>query len=152
VRTPLPHARTFSLLRTHVVCDRALSGDVDTDRATLLRALAAGAAWLSCPFVALAHGARLWAELADGQTLAMGAETAASRAVLRLRLPEAAQVTFVRDGAQIHSQDGSKIDLDVAQPGVYRVEARIDGRLWLLSNPIHLRADSGIMTSVQVML
>ena len=31
------------------------------------------------------------------------------------------------------------MDLDVERPGVYRVEARIDGRLWLLSNQIQLR-------------
>jgi hypothetical protein len=31
------------------------------------------------------------------------------------------------------------LDLDIAEPGAYRLEARIDGRLWLLSNPIHLR-------------
>jgi hypothetical protein len=31
------------------------------------------------------------------------------------------------------------LDRDVELPGVYRVEARIDTRLWLLSNPIHLR-------------
>jgi hypothetical protein len=31
------------------------------------------------------------------------------------------------------------LDLDLEAGGVYRVEARIDGRLWLLSNPVHLR-------------
>ena len=30
-------------------------------------------------------------------------------------------------------------DLPITDPGAYRVEARIAGRLWLLSNPVHLR-------------
>ena len=66
VRSLLSHGRTFGLLRTHLLCERPLSGDAGADRATLLAALRAGAAWLTCPFVAPARGARLWAELDDG--------------------------------------------------------------------------------------
>lgn len=139
VRSPLPHVRTFNLLRTHLVCDRALSADVDADRATLIRALAAGAAWLSCPSVAPANGARFWADGADGRIVPMGGEMDAGPAVLRVRLPRAAQVTLVRDGARLDERDAASLDFDVADPGVYRVEARIDGRAWLLSNPVHLR-------------
>jgi hypothetical protein len=39
VRSPLSHARTFGLLRTHLFAERALTGDVDVDRATLVDAL-----------------------------------------------------------------------------------------------------------------
>jgi hypothetical protein len=31
------------------------------------------------------------------------------------------------------------LDVEIEARGVYRIEARIDGRLWLLSNPVHLR-------------
>jgi hypothetical protein len=48
-------------------------------------------------------------------------------------------VTVVRDGSAIHAASAAEIDLEVEEVGAYRVEARIDGRLWLLSNPIHLR-------------
>ena len=133
VRTPLSHARTFSLLRTHLVCDRA------ADREALLGALRAGSAWLSCPLVAPAHGARMWAERGDGSRVAMGAEVPAGRAVLRVRLPHAARIAIVRDGAVVHEANGVRADLDIEQPGAYRVEARIGGRFWLLSNPVHLR-------------
>src|ERR1700742_300132 len=44
VRSPLAHERTFRLLRTQLVCERPLGGDVDEDRATLIAALAAGSA------------------------------------------------------------------------------------------------------------
>jgi hypothetical protein len=139
VRSPVAHRRTFRLLRTHLLCDRPLSGDLDADRASILAALRAGAAWLHCPFVAPAEGARLWAECGDGDTVAMGAETPAREAVLRLRLPSAAEIKVLRDGHVIDESSSAKLDLAIANPGVYRVEARLDGRLWLLSNPIHLR-------------
>jgi hypothetical protein len=139
VRSPLSHSRTFGLLRTHLICDRPLSGDVDRDRATLIGALSGGAAWLSCPFVAPAHGARFWAERRDGTTVPMGGEGRAGAATLRVVLPRAAQITLLRDGRSIHAAQADHVRLDVEQTGVYRVEARIAGRLWLLSNPIHLR-------------
>ena len=140
VRSPLSHRRTFGLLRTHLVCDRPLSGDVDDDRQAVLCALRAGAAWLACPYVAPATGARLWAEFADGATIPMGGEAAAQRCVLRVRLPQRAEVRVLRDGAVLHERSqAASVEHDIASPGVYRVEARIDERLWLLSNPVHLR-------------
>jgi PHP domain len=139
VRSPLPHRRTFDLLRTHLLCDRALSGDVESDRQTVIAALRAGAAWLACPCVAPAGGARMWAERPEGKTVSMGGELAAGPSVLRVRLPEAADVRLLRDGARIREGRTAALDVDIAAPGVYRVEARISGRLWLLSNPIHLR-------------
>ena len=140
VRSPLSHARTFGLLRTHLIAQRALSGDLDLDRATLTGALADGSAWLSCPFVAPAEGARLWAEAADGTTVPMGGAGRARPATLRLRLPRAADIEVFRDGSSWHAAHGARVDLDVREPGAYRVEARLCGRLWLLSNPVHLRS------------
>jgi hypothetical protein len=139
VRSPLSHERTFGLLRTHLLCDRPLSGrDVAQDRSTLLRALRAGAAWVTCPVVAPAHGARLWVERADGSTIAMGGGARAGPAVLRLRLSRAADVCVLAGGAVIHRARDDRLDLDIEHPGAYRVEARIAERLWLLSNPVHL--------------
>jgi hypothetical protein len=139
VRSPVSHARTFSLLRTHLICERPLSGALEADRAAVLDALRAGAAWVSCPSVAPAEGARLWAERGDGTTIAMGGEGPAGPGVLRLRLPQAAHATVVRDGIPVHEADGARVDLDIERPGAYRVEARIRGRMWLISNPVHLR-------------
>ena len=139
VRSPLSHSRTFGLLRTHLLCDRPLGGDIDGSRATLLRALAEGSAWLTCPFVASPYGARLWAERADGTTIPMGGEAPAGPAVLHVALPCGADVRVIRDGAVIWECHSDDLEVAIGGAGVYRVEARIDGRLWLLSNPVHLR-------------
>ena len=61
------------------------------------------------------------------------------RCVLRVRMPQGADVRVIRDGAAVHEARVAALDLDVGEPGRYRVEARIDGRLWLLSNPVYLR-------------
>lgn len=139
VRSALSHARTFNLLRTHLLCERRLTGDVRTDRETLLQALRSGTAWLTCPFVAPAHGARLWAERAGGATIAMGSEAPAGPALLHLRLPLHADIGVLRDGDPLHQTSSCQLDLPIGAAGAYRVEARIDDRLWLLSNAICLR-------------
>jgi hypothetical protein len=139
VRSPLPHRRTFSLLRTHLLCERPLTGDPGADWPTVLAALRAGAAWLACPCVAPAEGARMWAERKDGTIVAMGAETPAGAAVLRVRLPRPAEVRVLCDGVAVGYARARAVDVDIAGRGVYRAEARIGGRLWLLSNPVHLR-------------
>jgi hypothetical protein len=140
VRSPLPHRRTFDLLRTHLLCERALTGEVESDWQTVLSALAAGAAWLTCPCVAAAHRARLWAERPDGAVVPMGGEGPAVPSVLRARLPREAELRVVRSGVPFHDSRGAALEVPIEAPGAYRVEARIGGRLWLLSNPIHLRA------------
>jgi hypothetical protein len=142
VRSPLPHRRTFDLLRTHLLCERALTGDAEADVRTLVSALAAGAAWLTCPYVSPAHGARLWAERADGATVPIGGQAPAGRWVLRVRLPRACDVRLIRDGACVRQTHARTLDAEIGSPGVHRIEARIDGRLWLLSNPIHIRGSS----------
>jgi hypothetical protein len=88
--------------------------------------------------VAPATGARLWAEQQDGGIIAMGTEAPAGRSLLRVRLPREAELRVIHDGALLQEAHGAELDLGIAERGVYRVEARIGGRLWLLSNPIHL--------------
>ncbi|MDO8212764.1 PHP domain-containing protein [Conexibacter sp. CPCC 206217] len=144
VRSPLSHARTFGLLRTHLLLDRPLSEgrDPDADEATIVAALRVGSTWLSRPLVAPADGARFWAELADGSYVPMGGEAivaTGARSVLRVRLPRAAELLVVRDGETFMRADGATLEAPVTGAGVYRLEARVGGALWLLSNPVHLR-------------
>ena len=139
IHSPLPHRRTFDLLRTHLLCERPLTGDAEADSRMLLDALTAGAAWLTRPCVAPARGARLWARRPDGTIIGMGGEAPAGRAILHVRLPRAADIDVLRDGALLQQARAAALDVEIAAAGVYRVEARIDGRVWLLSNPVHLR-------------
>lgn len=69
----------------------------------------------------------------------IGGSTGPGPAVLRVRLPRPASLLVLHDGTSFAAADTAELDLDVAAPGAYRLEARIDTRLWLLSNPVHLR-------------
>jgi hypothetical protein len=140
VRSPMPNRRLFGLLHTHLVCPRPPSGRLDEDRELVLGAMREGAAFLSCPHRGDARGARFWAERDGGGTVAMGEQAAAGPAVLRVELPLAADVRIVRDGSPAASLTGTRsVSHRVDEPGAYRIEARVDGRLWLLGNPVYLR-------------
>jgi PHP domain-containing protein len=143
VLSPMPHARWFSLLRTHALLRAAPTGELAHDRALVYEALREGSCLLHRPTVAPADGARMWAELPDGRELPMGAEAAlgGGEALVRIRLPARAHVRVLRDGREIAAgADADALDVPVATPGAVRFEARRGGRLWLLSNPVHLRA------------
>lgn len=46
--------------------------------------------------------------------------------------------TVRRDGVPIHEERSEMLDVEIEEAGVCRLEARIDDRRRLLSNPVHL--------------
>jgi hypothetical protein len=144
-RVPLrlmAYRRSFRFLRTHVLAAQQLSGRLDEDRDTVLGALRSGSAYMAMDSLAPARGFRFTAEGPGAP--AMGAEAPAAPFTLRAQVPRPASLRLVRDGREIASAKAAKeLTHDVAEPGVYRVEAclRAHGRerTWILSNPIYLR-------------
>ena len=53
----------------------------------------------------------------------MGAEAPAGRRTLRVRTPLPARLRLLRDGEEIAAAEGTLLDHEVEEPGVYRVEA-----------------------------
>lgn len=136
------YARSFRHLRTHVLCEAPPSGDLELDRERIFSALRSGRCYLAMDSIAPARGFAFEATGA-GRTLEMGAEDQAGDWRLRARVPRHADLRLLRDGEVIARVRGAGIEHRASEPGVFRVEARLEahGRLrtWLLSNPIYLR-------------
>jgi hypothetical protein len=150
-RVPLrlmAYKRSFRYLRTHLLADAPLLGDLERDRASVFGALRAGRAYIAVDSIAPARGFRFWAEGSDGRRAEMGAETAAGEWVLRARVPRAARIRLLREGEVLMETDGERDGLEhwTDDPGVYRVEAYRQAhgrsRTWILSNPIYIREQS----------
>lgn len=143
VLSPLRNARFFRMLRTHVLCEEAPSGEFERDRALVFGALRAGRCYLGRDSLAGTRGFRYYAEGPDG-FLPMGGEASAGAWTLRIRLPFAAELRVIRDGEEIERARGSAFSTEADRPGVYRVEAELRTlgrpRTWIVSNPIYLRA------------
>jgi hypothetical protein len=71
------------------------------------------------------------------------ARRAAALRLSILAVAVAGAAVTTRDGAVVAATTGDHLSHDTSEPGVYRVEARVDAhggaRTWLVSNPIYLR-------------
>jgi hypothetical protein len=145
-RVPLrlmAYRRSFRHLRTHVLDERTMTGDLDTDRETIFGALREGRCYLAMDSLAPARGFGFWAE-GDGEVAVMGEERSGGEWAIRAVVPRPAELRLLKDGEIVSEESGlSEISRVVEGPGVYRVEARLPyrgrPRTWILSNPIYLR-------------
>ena len=132
----------FSLLRTHVLLDRPLSGDDDADRAAVLAALRSGRFYIGLDALAPADGFSFTVEGGAGQRWTMG-ERALYRDGLRARaggrVPAGARLRLYRDGQPL-TESEETLQAPLPGPGVYRVEAHVDGWPvpWVISNPVYV--------------
>jgi hypothetical protein len=139
----MSYRRSFRYLRTHALCERPLVGELEHDREQIYSALREGRCYLAMDSLAPAGGFGFWAEGANGEVIAMGAERAGGDWTLRVRLPRTASWRLVRDGEVVATGHGEELEHGVEAPGAHRVEARLHAhgreRTWILSNPIYLR-------------
>jgi hypothetical protein len=134
----MAYHRWFRLIRTHVLCEEPPAGELEGDRELVFSALRAGRCYIAVASVAPAHGFRF--EAAD---VPMGGEAPAGRRTLHVRTPLPARLRVLCDGREVASGEGTMLDAEVEEPGVYRAEARRTAfgreRTWIISNPVYLR-------------
>ena len=117
------YARSFRLLRTHVWAEEPLSGDVEHDQAQVFDALRAGRSYIAADHLAPPAGFAWWADDSG----------------VHARVPRPAALRLVRDGTEVaRAEEAASLDHAAAEPGSYRVEARLNGRVWILSNPLRV--------------
>jgi hypothetical protein len=130
----MSYARSFRFLRTHVLSDEALNGELEHDAAQVYSSLRAGRCYMSVDALAPPSGFSFGAD-----DVAMGAEAAFDGQTLRATLPQPAELRLIHDGERIAAREGAELDHRASEPGVYRVEVHLRGRTWILSNPVYLR-------------
>lgn len=142
----MSYRRSFRTLRTHLMLDAALPGDVDEARRLVYAAIRAGHCYLAMDSLAPARGFAFTATAAGRQDrLIMGDQGPTGAWELRAELPSpAAELRLIKDGRPlVTTRRSTELSLAITDPGVYRVEAtrRHAGRdrTWIMSNPIYLR-------------
>jgi hypothetical protein len=138
----MSYRRSFRQLRTHVLADGPLTGELGADRELVYSALRRGRCYLAVDALAPARGFSFHADGPHGR-LEMGEEGPAGDWTLRARVPSPARLRLMRDGAEMASLEGPVLGHRVHEPGVYRLEALREAhgreRTWVISNPIYLR-------------
>ena len=138
----MSYRRSFRQIRTHVLTERPLTGELEADRERVYEPLREGRCYIAVDALAPARGFRFWADGAGGE-LEMGAEASGGEWTLKARLPRPAKVRLIREGREVASAEGREHSWPADKPGAYRVAARLHAhgreRTWILSNPIYLR-------------
>ena len=134
----LPARYAFRTVRTHVLSPEPFAGTA-ADVEALRALLGAGRCYVSYDLHAEATGFRFEARRAD-QAYMMGDELPAGDPVeFRVVCPRHATLRLLRDGEPVAATSGYQLADRAVAPGVYRVEALLDDRPWVFSNPIYLR-------------
>src|SRR4051794_13270374 len=132
IRT-MSYARTFALLRTHVLLDDG----VDVTPEAVIAALAAGHALLARDALADTTGFRFGPGMGDETPFAEPVELVASS-------PRACTLRLWRDGELVtETRDTTTLRHRAEGPGVWRVSGHLAHaareRTWVLTNPVYLR-------------
>ncbi len=143
--TPLrlmSYRRSFRHIRTHVLVEEELGGEVERDRELVFSALRAGRCYIAVDSVSPARGFTFCAKGPSGR-LEMGDEGEAGQWTLQASLPRPGKLRLLRDSREIAALEAPALVRPADGPGVYRVEAtrhaRGRERTWVISNPIYLR-------------
>src|SRR5689334_1629759 len=127
-----PYEVSFRLVRLHVLLEqnRAL------DAKSLLDAMRAGHCFIGFDFLGDTTGFSFVAENAiQGDEVQLTGNTR-----LHVRSPVPGRIVIFKDGAVFSDDTGiSSKDLSVTERGVYRTEISVEGRPWIISNPIYVR-------------
>ena len=66
----------------------------------------------------------------------------AETAEVIVTLPEEGIINVLRDGESIFEETGNEAVVEIAEPGVYRVEVIKNDMMWIVSNPITVSMES----------
>ena len=133
-----PYEFMFKTIRTHIIAPE-FTGVLKEDEKIVLEAFREGHCYISYDWLQNARGFTLECSSAN-KTWIMGDELEFSMGLeLSATLPVRTHIKLIRNGKAILRKERERLEFRVEEPGVYRVEARINGRPWLYSNPIYIR-------------
>jgi hypothetical protein len=126
------YERVFKVVTTHVLVK-------ELDEASVVDALKRGRSYVAFDIWRDATGFSFTAT--DGATeWMMGDELLFSEKVaFKITLPVPAEIRLLKDGKLAAQHKGDSFTCKAAAAGVYRVEVFLNGKLWIISNPIYVR-------------
>lgn len=142
-RVVFPYETLFRWVNTHVLVERPLSGDLETDKRLIYDALRVGRTWVGYDRLDSTRGFRF--HVRSGSSVAtMGEEIARAGAlVFEVETPHPGAIRLIRDGRVVACGRVKALRFTTAEPGAYRVEVwrtfRGRRRGWIFSSPIYCR-------------
>jgi len=143
-KTLFPYEFHFRAINTHILLERPLTGDLESDRQQVLQALAQGRTFIANDMLAPARGFRFVAHGLE-RIATFGEEISAERGItFQIRLPVIADCQLIHNGKIVQTwEKQAQFTYITTEPGFYRVEAYLNyqglQRGWIFSNPIFIK-------------
>ena len=135
----LPYETLFRSLTTHILSPDLPRADPEQARSLLVESLRNGHFHTAQSCIAEPTGFRFSAGV-PGQLFLLEGDQASFHPLTRIHvsLPRSAQLKLIHNGSLLLCAEDSALEVPVVGPGAYRVEAWLDRRPWIYSNPIWL--------------
>ncbi|MFC1883675.1 CehA/McbA family metallohydrolase [Thermodesulfobacteriota bacterium] len=141
--TPLSYSFLLNSINIHILMDKKLSDDFSEAKSQVYDAIKNGRLYVAHNNLKSAKGFRFYFSGADNVSVVMGQDTSFEKGTLFAESPCKGEISILRNGKIIKKVKGQKTQLEVEEPGVYRVEVYLRKlffglRPWIFSNPIYL--------------
>ncbi len=134
----LPYQQNFSAFATYTLAPDSPGDDRVAIRG-VIDGLRTARSWICHDSLHPGRDARFYLQ-APGRVHPVGSEVKFEQGLkLVIDLPVKARVRIVRDGERVLDETGSTLECAVQAPGVYRAEAYLDERFWILTNHVYIR-------------
>lgn len=133
-----PYRQLFSTVRTHVLVP-PFKLDLEHDRSLIYSALRKGHSYISYDYLAEASGLRFRVNTKNEEVI-MGDEIEFSSGLtLTVSSPRSAYLRLICNGQVVKEREDNGLEMPLTEPGVYRLEAYLEGKPWIFTNPIYVR-------------
>ncbi len=138
-----PYEVAFRTVTNHILLDKPLEKDYKKAKKQVLEAVKHGSLYVSFDYwddptefaFEIDNGKKV---AGMGDTIELGEKTE-----LVASFPQEGLLNVYHDGQSVLEEEGDEILLEIAEPGVYRVEAMRNDIVWVLSNPIFVKPPKG---------
>lgn len=124
------YREVFRVLSTHVLAERL-------DQDSIVAGIRRGRTYVV--FDLWRDGSGFQFHATDGEAVFEMGDVAPTTATLQVRTPVEAEIRILRAGQEVARHVGTAFSLEQPGPGIYRVEAYLEGEPWILSSPLALR-------------
>lgn len=143
-----PYEDMFRTIRTHVFLPAGRMATVPFvgdsphfSERDYLEAIREARCFVANDYLADSTGTRFWAECDCGTRVEMGeSHSCSGKATLHLSLPTIAEIHVIKNGTQAARVQDTVAQIPCDEKGVHRAEAWLDGRPWVFTNHVYLRA------------
>ncbi len=138
----LPMKTTFGTIHT-IIQSRELPKVALRARDMVWESLRKGRSFIANQSIAPAKGFDFYFRDPKGRVVGMGGESEfVPGGRVHVKLPAEGELSIRHNGQPLFWGTGVDVDFPAPTPGVYRIEVRLNRRVWIISNPIRLTIDN----------